>query len=207
LSTGYYPSNCDQCNQSGGQPFTNTADTLVFWYKYTAVAGSKGSVSFMLKKNGNIIGGNQLELEPTLTFLKIEIPIQTFQAPDTLTVDFQSSRWTDSLPDQSGAVLIVDEVQLKSQPLHTSIFKIDRVHALSVYPNPASKEVNIRMENITGYPNVNFKLVNALGQTVYVTELSDPLSTIDLRAWQAGAYFFQVESAGKALQSGRLIVE
>ncbi len=54
-STGHYPENCSgDCQQLGGYPFTNQADTLVLNYKY-APANPSGMawINMNLKKDGS----------------------------------------------------------------------------------------------------------------------------------------------------------
>lgn len=207
LGTGYYPVNCNPCDLAGGHSFTSMNDTLVFWYKYTAAAGSKGSGYYMLRENGNVVGGDQFEIEPSATFLKMEVPIIAFQTPDTLVVDFQSLRWTDSLPLQAAAVLIIDEVHLKSQPLSTGLFRHVKTQLVNVYPNPASGSVNMEMERAEAYPGTTIRLVNNLGQTVHISEMSGSNHRINLEGLPAGAYYYLLESGGQKLQSGKLIVQ
>ena len=75
-----------------------------------------------------------------------------------------------------------------------------------VYPNPATGSVNIEVERISEFPGTTLKLVNNLGQTVYVTELTAANQQINLQGWRPGAYFFLLETDGRVLQSGKLIV-
>lgn len=143
VSTGYYLRNCNQCTEQGGYPFSKAVDTLIFWYKYSPASNGKAQVFINLKKNGNNIWGNGLELSAAANYQYAELPIFPGQTPDTLIVNFQSGRWQDSGLAHIGSVLIVDEVQLKSEPLRTGLSFLRRNNAMSLYPNPAGNTLSV----------------------------------------------------------------
>lgn len=207
VSTGYYEDNCQQCVQMGGYPFTNQNDTLVFWYKFTSVAASKGAVMFSVKKNGQPIGGNYIELNASATYQKMEIPISVGQTPDTLIVDFMSSRWDDSLALQAGSVLIVDEVQLKSSPLNTGIWGVRKAANIHVYPNPAKDVLLIDALEANLPHNATFILMNALGQEISRSVLEPSGSQISLSAFSSGVYYYTITSGDQKIQNGKLIIQ
>ncbi len=206
VSTGYYPRDCNPCEQIGGYPFTSQNDTLVFWYKYTAVAGTKGEASVKLKKNGTIIGGNNMELDAAAAYQKVEMPLLSGQAPDTLIVEFQSSRWQDSLVSQVGATLFVDEVQLKSNPLNTGISKWTKdLSGMKVYPNPALTWVNVSVPSLA--TSGTYSLFNMMGQQVLTSALVTTQTTIDIQRLPKGIYTYLIMVDTSAVQTGRLIIE
>lgn len=205
VSTGYYPRNCNPCNQLGGYPFTNLTDTLVFWYKYTAAGGSKAEVRAQVKKNGSFVGGNSTYLDAAATYTRHEMPFSAGMTPDTLVIEIQSSRWEDSLQTNAGAVLIIDEVQLKSKPLNTGLSKWKRSNTIGVYPNPANTVVNIDLS--TAIQNGQITLINMVGQAVSVTSLDGLHHSIDIQQLPKGIYFYEVVSEGNRLQSGKLIIQ
>lgn len=206
ISTGYYPENCNNCNQQGGYPFTNQYDTLVFWYKYTSVAASKAVVSYSVRKNGQNINGNWIELNASATYQKFEVPISAFPAPDTLVVNFQSCRWDDSLAIQGGSVLIVDEVQLKSAPLNTGLWTIRKTANIRVYPNPTNGVLHIDATEENLCEGATFVLMNALGQEVHTAVLHSASNQLSLTNLPAGAYYYVIRSGYLKIQNGKLII-
>lgn len=206
VSTGYYPENCNNCNQQGGYPFTNQYDTLVFWYKYTSAAASKAVVSYSVRKNGQNINGNWIELNASATYQKFEVPISAFPAPDTLVVDFHSCRWDDSLAIQAGSVLILDEVQLKSAPLKTGLWTIKRSADIRVYPNPTQGIIHIDAAEESLTEGATFVLINALGQEVHTVVLHGANNQLSLTTLPAGAYYYVIRSGEMKIQNGKLII-
>ncbi|HCS21360.1 MAG TPA: hypothetical protein DIW47_12505 [Bacteroidetes bacterium] len=207
LSTGYYPENCGgNCIEQGGYPFSNQNDTLVFWYKYTAAAGSKGVVSYVVKKSGQVINGNWIELNASATYQKFEVPISASPAPDTLIVNFQSCRWEDSLVIQGGSILIVDEVQLKSAPLKTGLWTIKKTANIRVYPNPSKGiiQIDAAEENLTD--GATFVVMNALGQEVHSVVLHGATNQLSLTSLPSGAYYYVIRSGEFKIQNGKLII-
>lgn len=202
VSTGFYPRNCNQCNMVGGYPFTNKMDTLVFWYKYTPMGGSVAEVGTRLKKNGNIIGGNNIPLEAASSYRYIELPIQSSENPDTLIVEFRSSRWEDSLLMQIGGVLILDEVQLKSQPLNTGIPISMANSKTAVYPNPSNG--NIQIDANTTLSTV--EVMNILGEVLYIQYPNAQHLSIDLSHLPKGAYFYRITGSDSSVKTGKLLL-
>lgn len=205
LSTGYYPRNCNQCHIEGGYPFTNLSDTLLFWYKYTPSNGSVAQVMVQVKQNGQIIGGNMQELAPASEYTAIEFPIQVFGSPDTLVVTFQSSRWEDSLVTQAGAVLLVDEVQLQSERLHTGLFAPKAVkQAVGVYPNPATNTVVFKGDALIG---AQYHILSITGQVVLSGKIQTLGQQIDIGTLEGGLYFYTLQHDGQLLSTGKFRVE
>lgn len=209
LSTGYYPENCNPCNQIGGYPFTRMSDTLSFWYKYTPTAGGKAIVRAVLKKNGNQIWSNDVMLTATSTYTNKELPITNFgmQTPDTIIIEIQSNIWEDSTLNHVGSVLMIDEIQLKSEPLKTGILKSFSYRGARVYPNPAGDYLNINFDGTTPMPGTKLLIVNAIGQTLLAQELDAGNTEIDIRGLQKGVYFYLIESPGVKVKSGRLLIK
>ncbi|MBI1221739.1 MAG: T9SS type A sorting domain-containing protein [Bacteroidetes bacterium] len=206
LSTGYYPQNCNPCDQLGGYPFTNQTDTLVFWFKYVSAGGSKGALMYSVKNAGQVIGGNYIELPQSASYQKMEIPIYVSQVPDTLVVQFQSARWEDSIPSAVGSYLIVDEVQLKSAPLTTAVTTPQRAE-INVYPNPSKGEIFFDAREIIPGSEMQIVFINSLGQMVQVTEWTEARQAIHLEGLPKGLYFYQVNSQGISVKTGSIVIE
>lgn len=205
LSTGFYPQNCNNCTQQGGFPFNRQNDTIVFWYKYTPAGGSKAVVYANTKAAGIMLGGNMMELNAAATYTMVKMPISSMSVPDSLIVNFQSSRWEDSLETQVGAVLIIDEVQLVSQPLHTGLFTSKRVsETISVSPNPATTSVVFNGSKSIG---ATYRIINITGQEVATGTIQSANQSVDISTLQSGLYFYSITYHNELLTTGKLRVE
>ncbi len=205
IGTAYYPDSCWGCHAIGGYPFTNQFDTLIFWYKYLPQGGAKAEFRFDIKKNGMFVGGNQLFLEASSTYKKIEIPMLSDNTPDTLQIFIQSSRWEDSLLTNAGSILYIDEIQLKSAPLKTGIKTNWFNNEVKCYPNPANDIFNIVIPTIKSQDNVIIRLVNILGQIELKQKINSNNSTIMIEHLRQGIYYYKIEINGMIAKSGQLM--
>jgi hypothetical protein len=131
IRTGYYSDNCNgNCTELGGYPFTNTKDTLAFYYKYTPSGNDSAQVSLSFKSKGIIIGGSTKYLLASTAYQEVEIPFNLEQTPDSVIIDIQSSSYADTLVSFVGSDLIIDAIRFKS----VSITKTDPV---ITWPTPA----------------------------------------------------------------------
>lgn len=111
-----------QSTTTGGSPFSNQIDTLVFYYKYLP-AHPQDSARFFAdyKKNGVFIGNSYKQLGIAASYQQVVIPINLSTAPDSVLFSFESSKW----PVQSifiGSDLKIDNFYLKSQKLPIASF-------------------------------------------------------------------------------------
>ena len=82
----------------------------------------------------------------------------------------------------------------------------DMVKALSAYPNPATRVVNIEY----AAPSADAYLVikNLTGREVYRTAVNQPgKKQVDISQFNPGVYFYGVESKGKMLCTKKLLVK
>lgn len=206
ISTGYYTST----SMEGGFPFSNITDTLLFWYKYTTAGSSKGAMYVTYKKNGNIVGGRRVELEPwnsdyKLVTYPLEIGTET---PDTLIVTFSSLRNDIDRLNLSNAssVLYVDEVQLSSQKLNTSLRKINSNLAIRVYPNPATENLTVILPASVTQENISISIINQLGQEVLSSGLNQTESQLSFNGLKPGLYNYIIKSQDNIIKSNRLLI-
>ncbi|MDQ3015240.1 MAG: T9SS type A sorting domain-containing protein, partial [Bacteroidota bacterium] len=69
---------------------------------------------------------------------------------------------------------------------------------ISAYPNPATDQVQVKLEFTQPYSDVQIRLINNLGQTVYTKTLTNTFTThveaVSVRELAAGNYMLQVET-------------
>ena len=69
---------------------------------------------------------------------------------------------------------------------------------VSVYPNPATDNVQVKFDFENAHKNVQLRFINPLGQTVFQKVIAETITThvepIDVRQLSAGTYLLQVET-------------
>lgn len=196
ISTGYYPDNCHgNCTELGGHTFTNTKDTLAFWYKYFPSTNEKAEVSMHFKKNGNSMDWRSIWLSASAEYQYFEIPLELWQTPDTVIVHAQSTRWEDTLVSAIGSVLIIDDIHFKSQNVNTGIQVSKAESQFFAFPNPSSGKFKIlKQEGIN-----QVKVFNMLGKQVFMVlnPSREELDEIDLTRFKKGIYFMEISTGDK----------
>jgi hypothetical protein len=75
------------------------------------------------------------------------------------------------------------------QVVPTSINGISNSKQLSIYPNPATTELTVYMENMVFS---QYAIMNSIGQTVATHSLSETETHIDIRTLPSGVYYLQL---------------
>jgi hypothetical protein len=208
ISTGYYT----PTSMEGGFPFSNTKDTLVFWYKYTTPSSSKASVTLTYKKAGSIIRDNRLELDPWNTnykYVSYPIDLDFGPSPDTLIVSFSTLRndLDQTNLANAGATLYLDEVQLTSQKLNTGLRRAMQTDLIKVYPNPATEALTILFSENLISEGASITIIDQLGKQVLTKNIEQTETQLSLQGLKTGLYNYLIKSAENKSQVGRLIVQ
>jgi hypothetical protein len=92
---------------------------------------------------------------------------------------------------------------------NVSIEGNDDSEAFSIFPNPSRTQVTIYFGKYANKKGHSVQIVNALGQTMYSTSVSQEASLIDVSAWSAnGLYYVQILDANKeVLETRKLVVQ
>jgi len=186
----------------GGVAYSGTKDTLIGYYKFSPVMGDIGGINVNFTKNGANIYNANANFTSTGTYTMFSIPYSLPFAPDSMEIDFgtRGSSGNNGGNGHAGTTLIVDEIQLKSQPLHTGFELFHPVQTtLSVYPNPTNNLIAIYpIPTTCGQGSV--EICNALGQIMISKNLGEfgnsnriELSTENLKP---GMYFYYVSKEG-----------
>jgi len=77
--------------------------------------------------------------------------------------------------------------------------------SVSVYPNPASQEINIDFDN-TDTRNSSVDVINVLGQTVYSTKVTTEHMTINSRSFAPGIYSILFKTGSGSSNIGKVVV-
>jgi len=182
----------------GGVAYTGTKDTLIGYYKFAPVKGDLAAININFTKNGiNVFSGNA-NLTSTGTYTMFSIPFSLSSAPDSMEIDFgtRGNVSNNGGTGHAGTILIVDEIQLKSQPLHTGFELFHPSQArLSAYPNPSTDRINIYPVPATNGQG-SVEIYNALGQLMILKNLGESGNStrieLNTETLKPGLYFYYV---------------
>lgn len=185
--TGYNP-DCPtgNCNPLGGYPFTNQSDALEFYYKYAPVGNDVATVNLYFKDKMNPMNNGWYayhELPVSSTYQYVEVPFNLTFTPDSVIIQFQSSKNTLSMAN-IGSTLKIDEVVFRSQ----KTTKLNNIFTkeITVFPNPTDKGFylpkDLIIENIT--------ITDLKG--VKVLTVKNVNNYIDVSSLQRGMYIVQL---------------
>jgi hypothetical protein len=190
----------DQFNGQAYFPYTKQNDTLVFYYKYTQIGGDTAVIFASCKKDISPIGGAYVQLQPTNVYTRMEVPITSFQAPDSLMLGFGVA--TGNTSAHLGSVLIIDEVTLKSEPLNTTGLAhfLANKPVLQIYPNPCSTTLAVLTNGQTNLNYIIYDLNGKIMQQNQLLEADIPTSTL-----VAGMYVIQFYENNQLVSYKRFI--
>ena len=75
-------------------------------------------------------------------------------------------------------------------------------------PNPANGKVRFFISIPESAKNMNFAIINAVGQKIYSAQITDNTSVlnIDVNNWNPGVYYYQLEGSGKKTEAKKLVI-
>jgi hypothetical protein len=93
------------------------------------------------------------------------------------------------VPDTSTTGLSADQLQINN--------------ALSVYPNPTSTVLNVKL---TGYNNASMALYSSTGQLLYTDEIQNFQAAVNMNEYATGLYLLNIkDNASGTIISKRII--
>ena len=207
IGTGWYP-NCHNgnCQEMGGYPFTNQVDTLTFWYKYVPSGTDTANVNVSFRKNGSQVGGNNALLFAASTYQYMELPLYANAVPDTVTIDFQSSSYSDTTLSFVGSDLKVDDIHFKSQ-LNTGINEFNNHNKLVLYPNPFKTFATLEVDPKIDLGGMQLRIYDVFGRMIKTVAVTEYKLTIAKDNLSGGMYFYEVINNSEILKTGKIIVE
>ena len=138
----------------------------------------------------------------TTTYTQFEIPFDCSSTPDSMRIDFYSSSGDDVGIANVGSALILDDVELASDASAPTGINESNAGALSVYPNPATTEVNF--VNVDG---TSLDVTNVNGQVVESISINGLSSvTVNTMSYAAGVYFYTLSNVNGVTARGKFSV-
>ncbi|MBI2730205.1 MAG: T9SS type A sorting domain-containing protein [Sphingobacteriales bacterium] len=204
LGTGYWDCSTGTCIQKGGYPYNKTKDTLTFYYKYApTIATDSAQVTILFRKNGNVFDIRGADLKDAATYQYTEIPFILGQAPDSVSIQFNSGLFSNTAVGYAGADFKVDDVKFKSQTVTTGLQDLINESHTKVFPNPGKGIFNFTSAiKITGV-----EVTNLYGQRVYTAKTDGMQIAIDLTAQPKGVYIYTLRNKTKITARGKIVIQ
>ena len=76
----------------------------------------------------------------------------------------------------------------------------------SIYPNPTSDYINLKIPHYKNYNNFRYKIVDLNGRVVLSNTINEPIKTVDLVSLSDGLYFVQIYESNNLLYSSKISV-
>lgn len=142
---------------------------------------SHGFIKFKIKQKAGNVPGNRIENKVGIIF--------DFNEP-VITNTAYSTVWQE---------LVIAIKQNENTPVNTE-------NNFIVFPNPSSGIINFEAKNKT--ENWKLTIYDVLGKMVYSVDVSNESKTsCDLNSFQKGMFFYKINSDGKTINSGKIIIQ
>ncbi len=143
----------------------------------TNQAASNGYVMFRIQQKPNLPYGTMIENKASI-FFDFNDPIITNKSTHTIRSPF---------------------VTVVKDPVHAGV-------QLKVFPNPFTEQVNFQLQGIPANAPMQFTLTDALGRTARTQAFTGTEFQFQRDGLASGIYFFRLDTQGKMVASGRVIV-
>lgn len=78
--------------------------------------------------------------------------------------------------------------------------------SIKVYPNPATKTLNVGIDNYSSLKSVTINIVSGQGTTVHSSLITSSLQLVDVSSWSAGIYYLEVKNGGTLVETRKIVV-
>jgi hypothetical protein len=179
-----------------GYPYTQTSDSLFFYYKYApAVASDSAAVYVNVTKAGSFVGGMGLMLAPSATYKLVKAAFNCSATPDTISIQLSSSFSYPVTANCVGSDFKVDNLYLKSEPLLIREFATPP--AMTLQPNPCNGIFHITTSTASAIQKVT--IYNMCGNLIESKEYSHGNAALsegfDISYLPEGMYLVQIQTA------------
>ena len=162
----------------------------------------EGEMDLAFSKKSGIANGHGKIAD--ITFIVISDIIarseegQSFTVPikDIVAVNQNGELLTIGIANQDASVFIINQMTTAT---HDSGLE----HQIAVFPNPASDELHIRLEDLQGE---QLEVFNSLGQQISAQQISSKNLRLDVSKWEPGVYWLRIHTT-EGLAWKRVVVE
>lgn len=178
----------------GGVVVTGNAFATFTWsYKYFVYDFANKTWSTSTKTMEKPIEGGSVSLNNTIYFV----------TGNSITKYYCSNTCTNYITVTDTLIINIGQLSNTNPIAHAN--------NITIYPNPASTEVNISFNNITDLNGGTLKIINSLGQQVATTPITatGTNTTMALSTWGgSGLYFVQIiNNQGKVVNTKKIILQ
>ena len=79
--------------------------------------------------------------------------------------------------------------------------------SLSIYPNPASDRLQLNLQGFQNLEGLEISFYNLLGQKTHLQKITQAETSLEVKDWQRGIYLYRLEQEGRALKSGKVMID
>jgi len=191
-----------------GVSFNKRIYTFNFWYQYIPQMNNgkpdTASCTVLLTHHTtqtNVLGGGAISMNATAGWTHGMVPIvwdSLTGNPDTIQVFFSSSSLYKPAP---GSILYLDGMT----PLNVNDVIDGQLTHIDVYPNPASTEVNFRIDGAFAH---TVSIYDMTGKEVGSYLVKDNMLTVNTASYPAGLYLYRMYNKdGGAMKVGKFSIE
>ncbi len=187
----------------GGMAVYQNPQKITGYYKYTPV-GNDTAIAGGWSTRWDVIGDSAMQVEEqyiwltatsTWTYFEVNMTYNGFPNPDTLAIAFASSNFENYNGINLGSELYLDEIGVSYYPLGMDDANTS---AVSVFPNPTTRFINVRLEEIATGVNT-FSIYDAQGKLVKSEQIVNGgqtgFFTMELNELPAGTYVWEIVGA------------
>jgi len=91
-----------------------------------------------------------------------------------------------------------------SLTVYTSLEEVNLNEEVTIYPNPFSSSIVIKINDVSQIINYELMIYNILGEAVINTPITRQLTILETSILPSGIYFYKVTENGKTIQTGKL---
>lgn len=187
----------------GGMAVYQNPQKITGYYKYIPV-GNDTALAGGWSSRWDVIGDSAMPVEEMLIFLtptstwtyfEVNMTYNGFPNPDTLAIAFASSNFENYVGINLGSQLYLDEIGVSYYPLG---MEDANSSAVSVFPNPTTRFINVRLEEIAAGENT-FNVYDSQGKLVKSEQIVNGgqtgFYTMELSELPAGTYVWEIVGA------------
>jgi hypothetical protein len=187
-----------------GFNYSNTFDTLVFWYKLSG--SDSGCVTINLRNGANYVGFAQVNFPLAVNWTEFKVPLAGSN-PLKIEIQFSAAKALLTNMSQTGNVLEIDDMALVSD-LTTGIKAIDKNDNASVYPNPFQKEIFVNFTSSNSQTNT-FNIYSIEGKLLQTQTIMSNIGnnqiSVNVSDLSSGMYQYVLSNEDSTIASGKLV--